>query len=555
MTEAAPIRPDLRHASDHTLLVTFDEEISPVAHRQVRQALAVLQAEPFPGVTDLHPAYASLLVSYDPTVANRDELSRQVADRVAAADGNVLPDPRGMEIPVAYGGEHGPDLPDVAKACGLSPAEVVRAHASGDYLVYFLGFSPGFPYLGGIPPAITAPRRATPRTRVEAGSVAIAGSQTGIYPLASPGGWQIIGRTPLALFDAQGTPPALLSIGDRLRFVETTASDFAGRADGAGAAQYAPAGSAAINVVKPGFQSTVQDLGRPGHAHLGVSACGVADSFSLRVGNLLVGNPDGAAAIEMTLLGGAFTFGHSTVIAIAGSDFSPALDGRPVPLWTAVEIRSGQTLTFGATRDGARCVLCVGGGIAVAPVLGSASTHLTTGLGGLGGRALRSGDVLPLREAAPTGELRRAFPAPTASRFLRRSELRVVRSAQWDCFTPEARKALFTSTWVVGEDSSRMGLRLKGTPLTAESQGTMLTEGVSLGALQVPGNGQPIVSFVEHQTTGGYPQIACVIWADLHRVGQLRPRDEIRFVEVTLAQADAALRELDASLRVYGSGT
>jgi KipI family sensor histidine kinase inhibitor len=166
MTEAAPIRPDLRHASDHTLLVTFAEEISPGAHRRVRQALAVLQAEPLPGVTDLHPAYASLLVSYDPTVADRDELRRQVADRIAMAGETTLPEPRDLEIPVAYGGEHGPDLQDVANACGLSPAEVIRQHASGDYLVYFLGFSPGFPYLGGIPPAIAVPRRARPRTRL-----------------------------------------------------------------------------------------------------------------------------------------------------------------------------------------------------------------------------------------------------------------------------------------------------------------------------------------------------------------------------------------------------
>jgi len=548
MTEAAPIRPDLRHASDHTLLVTFAEEISPGAHRRVRQALAVLQAEPLPGVTDLHPAYASLLVSYDPTVADRDELRRQVADRIAMAGETTLPEPRDLEIPVAYGGEHGPDLQDVANACGLSPAEVIRQHASGDYLVYFLGFSPGFPYLGGIPPAIAVPRRARPRTRVPAGSVAIAGSQTGIYPLASPGGWQIIGRTPLALFDAQRTPPALLSMGDRLRFVGATAADFAGQADEAGTGEQTSERSGAIKVVNPGFQSTVQDLGRAGHAHLGVSASGAADTFSLRVGNRLVGNLEGAAAIEMTLLGGTFTFDRSTVIAIAGSDFSPTVDGRPAPLWTAVEVRSGGTLALGATRDGARCVLCVGGGIAIAPVLGSASTHLTTGLGGVAGRALRAGDVLPLGEPAPDGEGRRVFPALTAARFLRRRELRVVRGPQWEWFVPEAREALFASGWTVSEDSSRMGLRLKGTPLMAERQGTMLTEGVSLGALQVPGNGQPIVSFVEHQTTGGYPQIACVISADLHRVGQLRPRDEIRFVRVSLAEADLALRELRAAM-------
>ena len=555
MTQSAPIRPEFRHASDHTLLVTFAEEISPAAHRAVREALGALQEEPLPGVTDLHPAYASLLVSYAPAAADREELSRQVADRLATAHRAALPDTRTVEIPVVYGGEHGPDLPDVAKACGLSPAEVVRTHASGNYFVYFVGFSPGFPYLGGMPPAIAAPRRATPRTLVPAGSVAVAGNQTGVYPLASPGGWQIIGRTPLALFDPQRTPPALLSIGDGLRFVETTGLDVPEPADEARTPTRAGEGSGALTVVKPGFQSTLQDLGRPGHAHLGVSACGAADTLSLRLANRLLGNPDGAPAIEMTLLGGTFTFDAPTTVTIGGSDFSPALDGRPVSLWTAFEVRKGQTLEFGATRDGARCVLCVGGGIAVAPVLGSVSTHLTSGLGGLAGRALRTGDILSIGAAAPRGEGRTEFPERTASRFLLRRELRVVRGPQWERFTREVRTALFASEWAVGEDSSRMGLRLKGTPLAAERQGAMLTEGVSLGALQVPGDGQPIISFVEHQTTGGYPQIACVISADLHRVGQLRPRDEVRFVEVSLAEADAALGELDVSLPVSGSGT
>ena len=554
MTEPAPIRPEFRHASDHTLLVTFAEEISPAAHRAVREALGVLQADPLPGVTDLHPAYASLLVSYAPAVADREELSRQVADRLATAHRAALPDTRSVEIPVVYGGERGPDLPDVAKACGLSPAEVVRTHTSGDYFVYFVGFSPGFPYLGGMPPAIAAPRRATPRTWVPAGSVAVAGNQTGVYPLASPGGWQIIGRTPLALFDAQRTPPAVLSIGDRLKFVETAGSDVPESAHEARTPTTAVEGSGALTVVKAGFQSTLQDLGRPGHAHLGVSACGAADTLSLRLANRLLGNPEGAPAIEMTLVGATFTFDTPTTVTIGGSDFSPALDGRPVSLWSVVEVRLGQTLEFGATRDGARCVLCVGGGIAAAPVLGSVSTHLTSGLGGLAGRALRAGDMLPIGEPAPRPEARTAFPAPTASRFLRRRELRVVRGAQWERFTREARNALFAAEWAVGEDSSRMGLRLKGTPLAAEGQGTMLTEGVSLGALQVPADGQPIISFVEHQTTGGYPQIACVISADLHRVGQLRPRDEVRFVEVSLAEADAALRDLEAFLRAYGSG-
>jgi KipI family sensor histidine kinase inhibitor len=551
MGDVSPTRALTRHASDHSILVSFADGISREAHRRVRAALHALQREPITWVTNLHPAYASVLVSFDPVVAARQRVETEVARRVRHADTAALPEPALVEIPVRYGGEWGPDLPDVAAACGLTPAEVVREHSRAEYVVYFLGFSPGFPYLGGLPPRIAVPRRASPRTRVPAGSVAIGGNQTGVYPLASPGGWQLIGRTPLALFDPGRTPPALLAAGDRVRFVATEEATFLPPARTLPAPSTEEAKAGAIRVVTPGFQSTVQDLGRPGYAHLGVSASGAADPVSLRIGNWLVGNSAGAAAIEMTLTGAALAFPEAGVIAVTGSDFSPAIDGVRVPLWTALEVRPGRTLTCRATRSGARCTVCVRGGIATPLVLGSASTHLTSGIGGLEGRQLRAGDVLAVGAAAGGAPAGRQFPPDAAERLLRRDVLRVTRGAQWERFTPQARAALIASQYVVSESTSRMGLRLDGAPLAADRPGAMVTEGVSLGALQVPGDGRPIVSFVEHQTTGGYPQIACVIAADLHRIGQLRARDEVSFVEVSLAEADAAYAELAATLRAH----
>jgi len=550
MDETAPTRPVIRHASDHSLLVSFGEEISQEPHGQVRRLLHLLQAEPPAGLLNLHPAYASLLVSYDPLRVDREELQREIERRLAGAGEPGLPEPRVVEIPVCYGGELGPDLGDVSAVCGLHPAEVIREHAAGDYLVYFLGFSPGFPYLGGMSPRIAAPRRATPRKRVPAGSVAIGGSQTGVYPTASPGGWQLIGRTPLGLFDTGRTPPALLTLGDRVRFVAIGEEEYRRVAgEGEGAATEARREGGQIRVIEPGFQTTVQDLGRPGHAHIGVSASGACDALSLRVANWLVGNPDGAPALEMTLAGGTFAFAGPGVIALAGSDFDPVIDGYRVPLWAAIEVRQGQTLVCGATRSGGRCYLSARGGIALEPVLGSSSTHLTTGLGGLAGRALRKDDALAVGPALEQTPATRRFPRELAGKLLRRGELRVTRGPQWEWFGEQAWEAFLASTYAVSEDSSRMGLRLRGASLPAERQGSMLTEGVSLGAVQVPPDGQPILSFVEHQTTGGYPQVACVIAADLHRVGQLRPRDEVRFQEVSLAEADGALREQEALLR------
>lgn len=281
-------------------------------------------------------------------------------------------------------------------------------------------------------------------------------------------------------------------------------------------------------MVRPGFQTAVQDLGRFGYAHQGVSASGAADVAALRAANLLVGNIENAPALEMTLVGGTFEFESGAVVALAGSDFQAGL-----PLWAAVEVKAGTVIRFGASRSGARCYLAVRGGIDVPRVLGSASAHLLTGIGG---GALRAGDVLKIGTATVRNPRREPARPPQWPAGL----LRVTAGPQADWFGDE----LYRASYVVQEESNRMGLRLRG-PAIPSPTGTMLTEGVPLGAIQVPPDGQPIILFVEHQTTGGYPKPANVISADLSRVGQLRPRDELRFELVTIDQALALLRGLE----------
>jgi biotin-dependent carboxylase-like uncharacterized protein len=303
-----------------------------------------------------------------------------------------------------------------------------------------------------------------------------------------------------------------------------------------------------IQVQSPGLLTTVQDLGREGFGPLGVSASGAADAVSLRLGNRLVGNPEGAAGLEMTLLGGTFVFPKGAAIALAGSDFGATLDGAALELWKTMEIRPGQTLRVGSTRSGARCYLCVQGGIVVRPFLGSASTHLLSGLGGLYGRALRKGDVLPIGPATASLE-NRAVAAQALEPLSPRKTLRVTPGPQSDVFPEAVRKLFYRTTYRVAEDSNRMGLRLEGPHLAHGPSGEMITEGVSIGAVQITAAGLPIVLFVEQQTTGGYPKIANVISADLHSLSQLRPRDEIRFEPVDWDTARALLLEQDQLLR------
>jgi len=277
-----------------------------------------------------------------------------------------------------------------------------------------------------------------------------------------------------------------------------------------------------LRVLAPGMFTTVQDLGRPGYGLVGVSPSGAADPISLRLGNRILGNPEGAAALEMTLTGGTFLFPNGAVVALTGADCAQTM-------WTPIEIEPGVTLNVGPLPQHARCYLCVQGGFDVPLIMGSASTHVVSGLG----RALRKGDEL--RIGKPAGLIRN-FPVPRDLSF--RKTLRITAGPQ-----AAGLKQLCSYPYQVTDDSNRMGLRLSGPTLAAPNLANMLTEGVPLGAIQLPPSGQPIILFVEQQTTGGYPKIANIISADLPSIGQLRPREEVRFELVEHATAIRLLKE------------
>jgi antagonist of KipI len=246
----------------------------------------------------------------------------------------------------------------------------------------------------------------------------------------------------------------------------------------------------------------------------------------------------------MTLLGATLYFDADHAIALTGADFSPMLDGAPFPMWVSRLVHSGQTLKLGGARLGARCYLAVRGGISVPQFLGSASTHLLSGLGGFEGRALRKGDVLEVGPAMPGYERLRA----KAAALEHSQHLRFTPGPEWGWFSDRAHRVFQSAVYRVSDDSNRMGLRLNGIGLETPLR-HMISQGVPLGAIQIPAGGQPIILFVEQQTTGGYPQIGNIISADLYRLGQLRPRDEIQFELVSFEQARTALELLEQTLR------
>jgi KipI family sensor histidine kinase inhibitor len=207
----------IRPASDRSLLISFGDEISLEASLEIRRLTHALEGTR--AILNLHPAFASLLIDFDPRLRTHADIEAQVREKMASAAARQDEPARTVEIPVAFGGEAGPDLDDVARHTGLSPEAVIERFSAADFTVYFVGFSTCFPYLGGLPPELATPRLSAPRKHVPAGSVAIGGSQGGVYPLSSPGGWRLIGRTSLRLFDPAATPPPLLRMGDRVRFL------------------------------------------------------------------------------------------------------------------------------------------------------------------------------------------------------------------------------------------------------------------------------------------------------------------------------------------------
>lgn len=313
-----------------------------------------------------------------------------------------------------------------------------------------------------------------------------------------------------------------------------------------------------IRINNPGLLTTVQDAGRHGFSHLGISSCGAADAIAFRIANLLLGNSENAAALEMTLLGATLEFEEAASIALTGADCDCRLNGEAAPMWQAIQVAPGGVLACAGMKTGARAYLAVEAGFDVASVMGSASTDLAGRFGGYDGRKLVKGDMLPVRKkpASPIQESAqksagnaRRLPTGALETLYPSSSIRVTKGAQQEWFGGEAFEKLFSRSYEVSDDSDRSGLRLKGESIRPRDAKQLLTDGIPLGAIQVPQNGQPIILFVDQHTTGGYPKIANVIAADMHRIGQLRPHEQVRFAEVTIAEAIESVHEQEKWLK------
>ena len=300
-------------------------------------------------------------------------------------------------------------------------------------------------------------------------------------------------------------------------------------------------------ITKPGMLSSFQDLGRFGQQHLGISVAGAMDQRAHQLANLLVGNDPRLATLEITLTGPTIRFTEACCIALCGADLGATLNGQPVALNRPVVIRAADELSFGVRRHCTRSYLAVHGGFALTEVLGSTSTYLRSTMGGWHGRALQRGDDIPLLKplrnqgldelAMDLWAIKVYLPGTLAQSS--RSRVRLIKSAQWNEFTPESCVALLTEPYRVSPDSERMGYRLQGAPLLMHTPRQMISEATTFGTIQVPAGGQPIILMGDRQTTGGYPKMAYVASIDLPHLAQLGPGDSVRFEAITLEQAQA----------------
>lgn len=502
---------DVRPYGSRAFLVTPGGGVSPASY-----ARAVVRPE----VADVVPAAATVLV-----VLRSSDSRNQVADWLrllsvdrAGNEGREDDDVRSVVIDVVYDGE---DLAAVAAASGLAVETVVSLHTGAEYTCEFCGFAPGFGYLSGLPDSLVLPRRSTPRTSVPAGSVAIAGPYSAVYPSASPGGWHLLGHTDSVLWDLANDSPALLTPGTRVTFRAIRGSSVpeSGRSTTRSPGEKSPA---QIRVVAAGIASSMQDRGRVGYAHLGVPHSGALDAALRDLVNRLVGNVVDDAVIE-TAGGLVLEAVEPIVVADSSSGVVRTLSPR-------------EQVTVDPREDEMWAYLAVRGGFDIEPVLGSRSWD---SLAKLGPVALERGDLLRVGPD-PRTDLTTDLAPPRAHA----ATLRVHPGPRLDWFADDAFDHVASTEWTVSADVSRVGVRLRGASLLRHPDRVgeeLPSEGLVTGAIQVPPDGEPLVMLNDHPTTGGYPVIGVIDERDLGALVQARPGGFVRLQQVTRAREGGAV--------------
>ncbi|GAA3999332.1 5-oxoprolinase subunit PxpB [Deinococcus rubellus] len=497
------------------IYVQFGEVLDRVQNRRLHALHRRLRELVPAGITDLYPGYVNLYVEFDAEQLSHAEVRAWVRAALDVLPPDEPAEGRRVDLPVRYDGE---DLADVAERSGLSVDGVIAAHSGVEYHVYALGFTPGFPFMGEVPPELRLPRRDTPRAQVPFNAVAVANAQSCVYVLPSPGGWNLLGTALTTIYDPHRAEPFLLAPGDTVRFVpaEGEPPSLPAARELWPALPHMPA----LEVIKPGLLDLLVDDGRFLQAHTGMARSGPLDIPAARQATVYAGNPPGTPLLELTLLGPTLRALRDLTLGFAGQGMTPRIDGQPVLDAHRLTLDRGQTLSFTAASAGVRAYLALAGGLETLPFLGSSSVDRT----GLIGRPLTRGDVLGLAGLPPPLHPVSSQPAAPPPGSLGGSvvTLRLLPGPQ---ASPEALRALADGVFTVGTQD-RMGIRFGGPPVPG---GQVISEATPHGAVQVTSAGQPILLLSDRGRIGGYAKPAVLHPDDLALAAQLRPNARVHF--------------------------
>jgi antagonist of KipI len=545
---------------DTSLLVDFQGQGS--ALNSVHRLCEFLLANHPSWLLDVSPGIDSLLVCLDFPSLDYEEVRQAARADLQIAMRKILSAPklqnkneRVYRVRVCYDPEIAPDLISSAQKCNLTVREFINRHKRSQTFVDILGFMPGFAYCSGLDPSLRLPRLETPRTAVPPGSIAIAELQTGLYPQSTPGGWNVIGRTPDVLFDAKREPPNLLSAGARVEFIEITLDEYK-KIQADLAKQNLPIEKLShevgntIEVLSPGLLTTIQDLPRYGYAHLALSAGGPIDLDGAALANALIGNPSNAVGLEITGIGPNLLFHVDTWVAWVGGQVEVKLDNKSVFGNRPIRVLRGQTLNFSSIRQGYRVFLAIAGGIEVQSVLGRGGSHLSSGIGN---KPLQKGEFLRLSKSDYSDRvplLKRMIDsgisttkwsiAPPVALSQKTQLIRAIPSLHTSLLSPQEQELLWKTIWTVSSQSNRMGMRLNSDFKITSPIAGIASQGICFGTVQLPPSGLPILMLSEHQTTGGYPRVLEVVRSERSKLAQMKPGDKFQFIKTSLDEADTA---------------
>ena len=566
--------------NESSILLSFGDRINEEVHTLVMQAKAVIESKSFPGFIETVPAYTTLAVYYNPVEVEKtnETISATVIQILQATlEKNTTTQfsHKGsfVEIPVCYHPAFAADLNTTADSLKLSVEELISIHSGKTYKVFMIGFTPGFPYMGIVDERIFTQRKTQPRLKIEPGSVAIAGNQTGIYPFATPGGWNIIGRTPLHLFDRNCSNPFLLKAGDEVKFKPITKDEFE---------KYITTGNFVernsttllslstkksdenkqiIQIEQCGFLTTLQDTGRSNHLQFGISKAGAMDGYAIQLANTLVGNETTATVLEMTQSPHRFRFIKDTLVAFTGGGLQPQLKEYPLPINQPLFIPAGAIVECKQQLPGFILYLAVAGGFDADEFLDSRSTDLLIKAGGYEGRSLRKEDSLmqhntlttlqqqlfKILKAGATVEINIEHSSFTSN------TIRVLRGIEWSYLDDTSTQIFSKASFSIGSQSSRMGYRLNEKILKTNKNCEIISSPVTQGTVQLTPSGEMIILMADAQTVGGYPRIAQVCAADLSLLAQKKPGDSIQFQIVSLQEAENIyMQQVDKLNRIAG---